>query len=103
MDNGEFSDLYGMLDAKHKRVAGDHAGFKSLHPGGIITFARHVRSRIEQFEIEVARRAKAAAENARSTEEHVRADFGPEAYDKLEAEYRFGLDFGNTFNTTKTG
>lgn len=96
MTNDEFRDIYAMLDARHKRVSGLPQGLSSLHPGGMIIFARHVRTLIEQWETEVARRAKAAAENARSTEEHVRNDFGADAYDKLDPDHLHGLDFRDT-------
>lgn len=100
MTNDEFRDIYGMLDARHRSISG--AGLTSLHPGGMITFARHVRAVIEEWETEVARRAKAAAENARSTEQHVRADFGADAYDKLVPEHAYGLEFGDTINKKTT-
>jgi hypothetical protein len=95
MTNDEFRDLYAMLDARHKAVAGDHVGLSSLHPGGLIMFSRNIRKLLEQWEIEVARRAKAEAENARRTEECVRDDFGADAYDSLTPDYQHGLDFAH--------
>ena len=96
MTNDDFRSLYAMLNEQHKKVAGDHVGLKSLHAGGIITFSRRVRADLEAFEVEVARRAKAAAENARNTEECVRSDFGAEAYDALTPDHMHGLEFGET-------
>lgn len=93
MTNDEFRDLYLMLDARHRAVAGNDVGLRSLHPGGLIVFSRHIRKKLEQWEIEVARRAKAEAENARNTEECVRKDFGEVAYDKLEPDHLHGLNF----------
>lgn len=94
MNNGEFRDLYAMLDARHRAVAGDSVGLKSLHPGGLITFSRVIRKQLEVWETEVARRAKAAADHARSIEECVRNDFGVDAYDALTPDHMHGLDLG---------
>ena len=82
-------------------IAGGSVGLKSLHAGGIIAFARNTRAVIEQWETEVARRAKAEAENARRIEECVREDFGADDYDNLTPDHMHGLDFGETINPVR--
>lgn len=94
MTNDEFRALYAMLDSQHRERT--DVKLASLHPGGMIMFARKIRAELEQWESEVARRAKAAAENARQTEVCVRSDFGADEYDKLQPDYEHGLDFGGT-------
>ncbi len=94
MTNEDFRNLFLMLDAHYTATPGQHVGLARLHAGGMITFSRHVRKQLEQWEIEVARRAKAAAEDARNLEQQVRDDFGADAYDKLEPDYVNGLRVG---------
>ena len=96
MTNQDFRDLFHMLDAHLKATAGTAVGFSSMHAGAMIMFSRHVRKQLEQWEIEVARRAKAEAESARMLERCVRDDFGADAYDKLDPDHAHGLHFGDT-------
>lgn len=98
MSDDEFLSIYAMLNRRHTEIAGGGVGLRSLHAGGMILFARHTRKLIEEWEVEVARRAKASAENARREEECVRTDFGADSYDKLTPDYEHGLDFGDTMD-----
>lgn len=94
MSNDDFRVLYAMLDRLHERRTG--VSLSSLHAGGLYIFSKKVRADLEQFEVEVISRAKAAAENAASLAETIRDDVGRDAWDAAQPNYENGLEFGDT-------
>ena len=93
MTADEFNELRLMLDTLMQKR--NDMKLSSLHAGGMIMFSRKVRDCLTQWEIEVARRAKAEAIRSKQTEECTRRDFGEDAYDTLDPDHAHGLDFGN--------